>query len=256
MTTCRGRWCILAAVLALLIAGPAAAQSIRAVARDAATGAPVSEAMVRVEAQDGSVAAAGFTDASGTVVLRVRRAGPYRVQAARTGYAPASVGVEVGGAEARVELAMSQRPFALDTVVVFGVPRDERGRQGFERRRALGLGVFLDSAYLEPRMGGAPYVGDMLRGVPGVYLRRVGGATVPRSVRGWRCMVLLLDGFPLGLRFDDGGGRELHHVVGPRDIKGVEVYREYSEVPREFRQYATNGRYNCGVYVYWTRARW
>jgi hypothetical protein len=69
-------------------------------------------------------------------------------------------------------------------------------------------------------------------------------------------MVLLLDGFPLGLRFDDGGSRELHHVVGPRDIQGVEVYREFREVPREFSEYATNGRYNCGVYLYWTRARW
>ncbi len=256
MRMCRGRWCILAAALAALGAGPAAAQSVRAVARDAATGAPVAEAMVRVEAQDGSVAAAGFTDADGTVVLRLRQVGVYTVQAARTGYHPTTVGVQMGGAEARVELEMSQRPFALDTMVVFGVPRDERGRQGFERRRAMGMGVFLDSAYLEPRKGGAPYVGDMLRGVPGVYLQRGRGATVPRSLRGWRCMVMLLDGFPLATRFADGGVRELHHVVGPRDIEAVEVYREFSEVPREFRRYATNGRYNCGVYLYWTRARW
>jgi hypothetical protein len=51
-------------------------------------------------------------------------------------------------------------------------------------------------------------------------------------------------------------GRELHHVIGPRDIKAVEVYREWSEVPPEFQRYASNGMYRCGAYLYWTQARW
>lgn len=36
----------------------------------------------------------------------------------------------------------------------------------------------------------------------------------------------------------------------------MEVYREFSEVPGEFQMYATQGIYNCGMYLYWTRARW
>ncbi|HEY0020104.1 MAG TPA: TonB-dependent receptor [Longimicrobium sp.] len=256
MVTNRGRrW--LGAVLAVLAAGPAAAQSVRAVATDAATGAPVAEAMVRVEAADGSLAAAGFTDEQGTVVLRVRRPGTYRVQARRSGYTVAEVAaVEVGRPQAGVAIAMTQRPFALDTVVVYGQRRNERGRQGFERRRSLGLGVFLDSAYLEQRSGGAAYAGDLLRGVPGLYVERQGrGGTRPRSQRGWRCMVMLLDGVPVP-QFRAGTRRELSHIIGPRDVKAVEVYREWSEVPPEFQQYASEGIYNCGVYLYWTRASW
>ncbi|HEY0020103.1 MAG TPA: carboxypeptidase regulatory-like domain-containing protein [Longimicrobium sp.] len=256
MTTRTKRVSILAGLFAVLSAAPAAAQTIRASAVDAATGAPLAEAMIRVEAEDGSLAAAGFTRSDGSVTLRVRRPGPYRVQATRSGYHPGAVAVQAAGGEVRVAVRMAQRPFALDTVVVFGQTRDERGRQGFERRRSLGLGVFLDSAYLEPRMGGAAYVGDMLRGVPGTYLQRGRGVTVPRSLRGWRCMVMLIDGYPLSMRFDDGGSRELHHVIGPTDIKSVEIYREWSEVPPEFQRWANNGFNNCGVYLYWTRAGW
>lgn len=54
----------------------------------------------------------------------------------------------------------------------------------------------------------------------------------------------------------DGGRRELHHILGPRDVKSVEVYREFDEVPPEYRQYAESSGGNCGLYLYWTRAGW
>jgi hypothetical protein len=253
----RGWRCLLMAAFLALGAHPAAAQSILAVVRDAATGAPVAEAMVRAEAADGSLAAAGFADAAGVVVLRVRQPGPYRVAARRSGYDDASVQVQAVGRQVQAEIRMAQRPFTMDTVVVMGQLPDESGRQGFERRRAMGEGVFLDSAYLDRRAGVVAFAGDLLRGVPGVYVVRRGlGESVPRSERGWKCMVMLVDGRPVELRFLDGGRRDLHHIIGPRDVKGVEVYREFAEVPPEFRQYATSGMFNCGVYLYWTRARW
>ena len=248
-----------AAVAVLLAAAPGAAQSVRAVATDAATGAPVAEVLVRVETGEGAVRAAGFTDAEGVVVLRLREGGSYRVRAERAGYHPAilaDVAVGPRGATATT-LRMRQRAFAIDTVTVIARSEDERGRDGFERRRLSGLGVFLDSAYLAPRQETAPFVGDLLRGVPGVHLRRWGiSEPTPRSERGWRCMVLLLDGRPVQLRFPDGGRRDLHHIIGPTDVKAVEVYREWSEVPPEFQQYAQQGMYRCGAYLYWTRARW
>lgn len=252
---------LLTAFAALLAAVPVSAQSVRAVATDAATGAPVAEVMVRVEDGAGTVRASGFTDAAGVVVLRLRGDGPHCVRAERAGYRPAArAGIVAGaGGQAAVALRMEQRPFTVDTVTVIARGEDERGRDGFERRRLMGEGVFLDSAYLEPRIQAVPFVGDLLRGVPGVTVGRTPGrytTAVPRSQRGWKCMVMLIDGRPLPLRFADGGGRELHHVIGPRDIKAVEVYREWSEVPPEFQRYASNGMYRCGAYLYWTRARW
>lgn len=255
--TCGARWWSLAAALAaVLAANAAAAQSIRAVARDAVTGAAVAEAMVRVETADGTLVGAEFANEDGVVVLRVRAPGRYLVEVRRAGYYDATVPVEAGGGQVQTEVRLARRPFSLDTVVVYGQRADERGREGFERRRATGPGVFLDSAYLAQRSGRVAFVGDMLNGIPGTYTRRGWGVTAIRSLRGWRCMVMLLDGRPFGFGFADGGFRELHQVLGPTDVKGVEVYREWSEVPPEFRDYADNGMYRCGVYIYWTRARW
>jgi len=249
----RKRLFLVAAVMAAVAAQPAAAQSIRATVRDAATGAPVAEALVRVAAEDGALVSSGFANEGGVVVLRVRRPGTYRVEAERSGYTAAAVQVDAGGPQVQVELRMGRRPFVLDTVVVFGQRRDERGRHGFERRRSLGLGVFLDSATLAQRARTAPWVGDILRGVPGLQMDRPRGrATVPRSVRGWRCMVTLVD----GRRMDLVPPRELHHVIAPSDLKGVEVYREFSEVPEEFRGSVYQGMYPCGAVLYWTRVRW
>ena len=253
---CGTRWWYALAAGAALAAHPAATQSIRAAVRDAATGAPVAEAMVRVETPEGVLVGAAFVNGEGVAVVRVRTPGRYVVEARRAGYYDAAGMVEAGGEQARTELRLARRPFTMDTVVVYGQRRNERGRQGFERRRSLGLGVFLDSAYLSMRSGAAPYVGDMLRDVPGVYLVRRAGATVPRSERGWRCMRMLIDGRPVELTFRDGGRRELHHIIGPRDVKSVEVYREFGEVPPEYRQYAESTGGNCGLYLYWTRAGW
>lgn len=256
-TTSPLRWSLLAAVAAVVAALPAHTQSIRAVARDATTGAPVAEAMVRVEDADGTLRAVAFADSSGVVVLRLREPGTYRVEARRAGYQEGTVQVQAGDGQAQAEIRMARRPITLDTVIAFGRMEMERGRAGFERRRATSDGVFLDSAYLAQRSGRVAYAGDMLSGVPGVYTQRTTrGMTVVRSERGWKCMVMLLDGRPFSLQFPDGGRRELHQVIGPRDIKGVEVYREGSEVPQEFQQYAVRGRYRCGVYLYWTRAGW
>jgi hypothetical protein len=247
------RWSLIAAAAAALAASPAAAQTIRATALDAATGAPVAEALVRVEAADGTLVASGFVNEAGVVVLRVRGAGPYQVRAQRAGYDEAAVQVDAGGRQVAAELRLARRPFVLDTLVVYGRQRNERGRQGFERRRSLGMGVFLDSAVLEERSRGAIYTADVLRGVPGLRMRNPRGrATVARSVRGWGCMVTLVDGHPRTV----APPRELHHFVRPTDVIAVEVYREFSEVPEEFRIHAHDGIYACGVIAYWTGARW
>src|SRR5215213_6860990 len=137
--------------LLLLAAAPAAAQTVRVSVADAATGAPVAGAMVRVENAAGELARAGFSDAQGTVLLAIAQPGRYVVRATRTGYSPAVEVAEVGASgETAVGLRMPARPVALDTVTVVGARRGERevGRQTFERRRLTGNGIYLDSAYV------------------------------------------------------------------------------------------------------------
>ncbi|HEV3049163.1 MAG TPA: Plug domain-containing protein, partial [Longimicrobium sp.] len=118
---------------------------------------------------------------------------------------------------------------------------------------SLGMGVFLDSAVVAERSRGAIYPADVLRGVPGLRLRHPGGrSTVAGSVRGWGCMVTLVDGHPMTFVYP----REMHHFMETNDVLAVEVYREFSEVPEEFRIHAHSGIFPCGVIAYWTRVRW
>jgi hypothetical protein len=240
-----------ALVCALLAASPAAAQAVRVSVVDAATGAPVPEALVRVEAGDGSLAGATFTGEDGAATVRLREGGGYRVVAERGGYERTAQTLAVGpGGTVDVRLPMAQRPFAIDTVQVIARSRNETGQEAFERRRRMNDGVFLDSAYLAQRR--TPSLTDFLVGVPGFTTWAGRNGRQVRPDRGWRCMVTLLDGDPPPV----GEERRLERMIFTRDVIAMEVYREYAEVPPEFREHARRGIYPCGVLLYWTRVGW
>ncbi|HEX6042075.1 carboxypeptidase-like regulatory domain-containing protein [Longimicrobium sp.] len=234
-----------------LLASPIAAQTVRATVVDAAEGTPIPEALVRVEAEDGTVVGAAFTREDGTAVVRLREGGSFRVTAHRGGHDPATQPlVAASSGTVQVQLRLSRRPFAIDTVQVIARSRDETGRQGFERRRLTNDGVFLDSAYLAQRR--TPMLNDFLVGVPGFTTWAGRNGRQVRPDRGWRCMVTLLDGDPP----PGGEERRLDRMIYTRDVIAMEVYREYAEVPPEFREHARQGIYPCGVLLYWTRVGW
>ncbi|HEU0298617.1 MAG TPA: carboxypeptidase-like regulatory domain-containing protein [Longimicrobium sp.] len=237
-----------------LAAAPAAAQTVRVSVADAATGAPVAGAMVRVEGAAGELVRAGFSDAQGGVALQIPQPGRYAVRATRTGYAPAMEMADVGAAgEAAVGLRMQARPLELDTVTVVGAERGRRevGRQTFERRRLAGGGIYLDSAYVAQIP--ARWPGELLRSVPDIELQLVTGRQGyrrPYTRLGRRCLVNLVNGLP----YYGGWPRwvELEETLRRTDVVAVEVYREDHEVPPEYRRYS--GR--CGLVIYWTEDGW
>ncbi|HEY0019541.1 MAG TPA: carboxypeptidase-like regulatory domain-containing protein [Longimicrobium sp.] len=243
--------------LGLLLAAPAAAQTVRVTVADAASGAPVAGAMVRVESDSGALAAAGFSDARGTVQLRLPEGGLYTVGATRAGYAPGAQPVDVASAgRTDAVLRLAVRPLTLDTVKVVRTETGERevGRQSFERRRAAADGIYLDSAYVARRS--ATWPGDLLYSVPGIEVRGVPG---PRGIRrpatrlGGRCLSYLVNGLP----FYGGWPRwvALEETLRRSDVVAVEVYPIYDRVPMELRRYAAERGY-CGLIVYWTEDGW
>ncbi|MBB4635737.1 carboxypeptidase-like regulatory domain-containing protein [Longimicrobium terrae] len=271
-----------AALLAAAIAPHAAAQTIHAAVVRGSSGEPLPEVLVRAQSEDGRTVGAGFTRLNGVAVLRLREAGTFRLVAQRGGYNDASVGtVRVGeDGDVTVPVRMTARPFSMDTVTVIAQLRSERGRQAFNRRRVMGEGVYLDNDYLLQR--NPREVTDFLIGVPGIAMRPGREGAVPVSMRGTRCMVTLVDGRPVpalmqpverdvvrqsmnrltanprGHVISDPAGRSLNRMVFPDDVVAIEVYREWSEVPLEYRQYAFTPQTpeRCGAYLYWTGARW
>lgn len=238
----------------VLAAAPAGGQALRVTVTDAGTGAPVEGAMVRVENDAGELVQAGFADRRGRLRLALGNAGRYAVGAERAGYVPRVETLSVRGGETAVALRLEPRPFALDTVAVVMYTGPERGQHTFERRRATGSGIYLDSAYVAQRR--ARFPGELLRSVPGIDVALVTGREGwrrPQSRMGRRCLVSLVNGLP----YYGGWPRflQLEETLRRADVIAIEVYREFSEVPPELRRYAHTNR-RCGVIVYWTEDGW
>jgi hypothetical protein len=246
----------LVALPAVLLSVNLSAQAVRATVTDAATGAPLAGALVRVETETGALGRAAFSDERGTVRLPVVGGGRYTLSAERAGYTRSQVTLLVQGTgETPATLSLRPSPLVLDTVLVQTPgPEGELGRQTFERRRATGSGVYLDSAYVATQRGSWP--GDLLESVPGIDVRTVhgpSGVRRPTTLLGGRCLNSLVNGLP----YYGGWPRfvPLEQTLRRADIVAVEVYRTFDEVPRDLRRYArANG--SCGLVVYWTEDGW
>jgi hypothetical protein len=249
------RSALLALFATVLLAAGLPAQALRITVLDDATGAPVAGALVRVEDGAGTLARAGFADARGTIQLRVRDAGRYVVRAERSGYRPAETLVLFApGAPETAELRMQASPVGLDTVRVALTVGPEVGSATFERRRAEGLGIYLDSAYVAQVR--AIWPGELLESVPGIEVRMAHGRTgyrQPTTRMGSRCLNVLVNGLP----YYGGWPRALllEETLRRSDVVAVEVYRTFQEVPRELQRLARTPR-PCGLVIYWTEDGW
>ncbi len=240
---------------ALFVYRPASAQIVRVTVTDAATGAPVEDAMLRLEGPDLTLVRAAFSDANGRGALRVP-AGAYVLRVQRSGYTPGEQRLQVAAGENAVGVQLRARPLVLDTLQVVTAGENERGRDAFRRRSLTEDGVFLDPEYFAQRYRGALYLGDLMRGAPGIILPMEPRTGRPRisNARQWGCFNTLLNGEPYR------GPGPLDNWIKPRELVGVEIYHWSSNVPQEYRRYAWQDVQGpalpCGLIIYWTRSRW
>jgi hypothetical protein len=174
--------------------------------------------------------------------------GDTEVRAQRVGYAMQSMTVSVGQADtARADFLMVEVNM-LDAVASDAAATSSR-MEGFQQRRARGLGSFITRAEIDRRHPDA--MSDMLRSVSGVSVRSntsTGGLPLvliqraSRAISSGTCQIqLYVDGHP----YPHG------HVddFPPETVEGLEIYRGGAQVPAEFR--ADNS--GCGMIALWTR---
>ena len=111
---------------------------------DAATGAPLTDARVRVPEAN----RAGTTNWIGEAFIPGIKAGRHTVEARKLGYEPGSVDVLVRGDSVGVVFRLIRVTPSLDTVVIRGVPVPWYLEE-FERRRQGAFGRFLVAAQLD-----------------------------------------------------------------------------------------------------------
>jgi hypothetical protein len=280
-----------AGVLAGLLSAalPAEAQRFTGRVIDATTGERIGLAHVALLDAEGSVLRSVLSDTAGHFVLDARRSGSYRLRVSSLGYAAyESPRIDLAADETfTADVRLSAAGIPLDPLVVRARSGEERGRFGFDRRCALGTGVCLteDSIWARhPRL-----VSDALYSVPGVQVWEMDGNVQVFSMRGGKCFMMYRDHWPIGVlvgvqpdirqpQFPPGASERMRCFQGfincyfnVQDIRGIEIYRDITEVPRELRDvrfidlwpnsWMTRanrlwGREACGLIWIWTDQGW
>jgi hypothetical protein len=199
-------------------------------------------ARIRLIAADSSVSAATTADSAGFFVLDSASPGSQVLRVDALGYASRSDSVTIAAGEViNVVVRLAPEGMRLAPLEVRARGGLERGRFGFERRSALGRGVFLTAdsiAARDPRVAT-----DALRGVPGVI--NINDNVF--SMTGGKCLVIYVDHrlspVQVGRRPSPrqvmagslAGSDALNLITDVGRIRGIEVYRDLAEVPRELR---------------------
>ena len=201
-------------------------------------GRPVSGA--RVNVQDTDISAT--TDSTGAFRSTGLPAGTRTVDVIAIGYAPARAAADLrSNRETAITISIGAKITTLNAVSVVGTP----DRAGFSKRRAAGLGYFLDANQIEQR--GAQNVAMALTTAPSLRGNGFDTAnpTRPRiSGRGNCTPTAYLDGQAI----QDGLGG-IDDLLTVRRVGAIEVYSNPGEAPPQFRSNGT-----CAVIVVWSRS--
>ena len=263
--------------LVLFFGPPIDAQAVRGEIIDSA-GVPVAEALATLLDSSGGDVRASRSDEDGIFHLVAARGGRYRVALARIGFNSYTTDELVlrDGETIIVEIRMSARPQTLSTMTIKERTRREWGRDGWTQRKALGAGVFLTGDEIRER--NARTVAEALRGVDGLDIRY---RPLPEitSTKGQRCLQYVINNLPVPVIRGEHPSVTLTRVMETDRIMGVEVYREFKEVPPELRSLATQNVVpddrvsptprrrsaaspdvppvrNCGLINIWTQKAW
>lgn len=224
-------------------------------------GVPLADALVEVDSTRGAVR----SDSAGVARVVLRDTGTVRLRVHRVGVQPLDTVVHAATPGVLTLVLRAKRVQRLAGVLVIG--RTILDQVGFDRRRLLGSGAFLDSAGIVARnaLDGL----SLLLGMPGVQLFRVpSDVEAPRDdpefaaqwVPGQTIPVMRTSAsVPQGARIclpqiivdgRIGTPAELQALL-VTDILAMEVYTRPTQVPPEYRRMKLYDI--CGGVLVWTR---
>lgn len=246
----------LAAILALPAAGQLAAQAVRGVVVNAATGDPVADASVVLLDRKGQIRRGTLTEPDGSFSLAIPENDTYTVRVGGAGY---------NTWDSPPMKLRTDEPGQLD-VHLAPVGGGTGGMEAFYQRKAMGEGTFLTAQNIQER-GGDRFT-DVMQHLSGVnvvplpanrdyFTVRLAGSHTGaeragvrhRGERSGDCPPqLYVDGSWWGT-IDEAGPRGPDFELLPEDLTGIEIYLR-SEVPHEFQ---TGREALCGVIVVWRK---
>ncbi len=230
---------------------------------DAESRAPVPGVRVELARVDRIVE----TDSAGTFRLAGLVPELATVRLVRIGYAPVERNVTLyPGRTVTVEYAMTREAAVLPEVSVEGRPAEYSGSPimaGFEERRRMGGGVFLDEAQL--RRYESRRMADVLRGASGIRVLMDGQSAFVasnrqqvRSIRtgpGLPCYLdIIVDGelywsMTRSQNRDDGKAPNINSILATSELGAIEIYNSTASIPQKYRSIGNA----CGAIMFWTK---
>jgi hypothetical protein len=207
-----------------------------------AGGVPVDGARVSVQGNASSVS----TGADGKFTLTGVMPGTQSVLVRRVGYSPVETPLDVVTAETnQLTVRLGTYSPMLSSVDVTA-KADPLESTGFERRRKMGFGRYMD---LDAINASHPtYTSDILRHILGLVVTGSGVSTNVTTTRGNGCVRFMVDNNNVSV---DGGGQSIDQVVGAQELAAVEFYNPV-DVPMELSA-GNNG--GCALVVIWTKGK-
>jgi hypothetical protein len=198
---------------------------------------PVPDAIVTLRDDKGVDVKTDRTDDLGVFHFVTGKAGSYTVSLIRLGFEPYTTEpVALRDRETlEIEIRLNERAAVMPTMTVHGRSRREWGRDGFADRKAAGVGVFLLGIDIMRQKKETVIEGmGIVEGFQVLY------RPFPELVntKGRRCLQFMVNNQLIPRIPDEMPEMTLHRMLGPEDVMGIEVYREFKEVPTVFKQFA------------------
>lgn len=222
--------------------------TVRAVGRAVITGSVTNVGGVVVSGARVSVqgsASSTSTGPDGKFTLTGVMPGTQSVLVRRVGYLPVELPLDVTSRKTnQITVRLGAYTPILSSVDV-KAKSDPLEATGFERRRKMGMGKYMD---LEAIQKAQPtYTSDILRRIPGLYISGSGSSTRVATTRSNGCVGFLIDNNTVA----SNAGQSIDEIVGEQDVVAVEFYQPV-DVPMELTSGSNNG---CALLVIWTKGK-
>jgi len=206
-----------------------------------AGGVPVTDARVSVQGSE-SVTSTG---ADGKFTLTGVLPGTQSVLVRRVGYSPVQMPIDVTAlATNNMTVRLGVFTAVLSSVEV-KAKADPLSSTGFERRRKMGMGKYIDLDDINKIR--PTYTSDILRRIPGIYVNGSGSSANVTTTRGNGCVAFLID----GNNVSSDAGQSIDELVNSQDVAAMEFYNPV-DVPMELSSGSNSG---CALLVIWTKGK-
>jgi Carboxypeptidase regulatory-like domain len=188
------------------------------------------------------------TDSSGNFSLRNLPSGTQTLVVRKVSYSPITQPVDLSSKNVgTTNVILQVAPPELATVKVTAAKESGLSKVGYDQRKKMGLGHFMDKQQIEEKL--PTYMTDIFTTTPGIRVDYSTGQPVLTGTRGTTgngCVAYVIDGTP----YTEQTPGDINDFMHPNEVEAVEVYSDV-DTPAEYQKPGAS----CTTVIIWTKTR-